>query len=99
MNTFILRQHHVRRYGGNPAVRAAVRQRAEPKGRRPMAIIESSVGPLPYLMTDFDQHSYEAPDAFTRFMPKAKLHTAVRPVKVYGYDRKVLLANDRIVTA
>jgi predicted TIM-barrel fold metal-dependent hydrolase len=71
----------------------------KPKGRRPMAIIESSVGPLPYLMTDFDQHSYEAPDAFTRFMPKAKLHTAVRPVKVSGYDRKVLLANDRIVTA
>ena len=64
-----------------------------------MAIIERSVGTLPYLMTDFDQHSYEAPDAFTRFMPKSKLHTAVRPVKVSGYDRKVLLANDRIVTA
>jgi predicted TIM-barrel fold metal-dependent hydrolase len=64
-----------------------------------MAIIESSVGKLPYLMTDFDQHSYEAPDAFTRFMPKDKLHTAVRPIKVSGYDRKVLLANDRIVTA
>ena len=64
-----------------------------------MAIIESSVGKLPYLMTDFDQHSYEAPDAFTRFMPKRKLHTAVRPIAVPGYDRKVLLANDRIVTA
>jgi predicted TIM-barrel fold metal-dependent hydrolase len=64
-----------------------------------MAIIESSVGALPYLMTDFDQHSYEAPDAFTRFMPKNKLHTAVRPITVSGYDRKVLLANDRIVTA
>jgi predicted TIM-barrel fold metal-dependent hydrolase len=64
-----------------------------------MAIIESSVGQLPYLMTDFDQHSYEAPDAFTRFMPKSKLHTAVRPINVSGYDRKVLLANDRIVTA
>jgi len=64
-----------------------------------MAIIESSVGQLPYLMTDFDQHSYEAPDAFTRFMPKSKLHTAVRPIRVSGYDRKVLLANDRIVTA
>jgi predicted TIM-barrel fold metal-dependent hydrolase len=64
-----------------------------------MAIIESSVGRLPYLMTDFDQHSYEAPDAFTRFMPANKLHTAVRPITVSGYDRKVLLANDRIVTA
>ena len=64
-----------------------------------MAIIEDSVGTLPYLMTDFDQHSYEAPDAFTRFMPQNKLHTAVRPITVSGYDRKVLLANDRIVTA
>jgi predicted TIM-barrel fold metal-dependent hydrolase len=64
-----------------------------------MAIIPDSVGTLPYLMTDFDQHSYEAPDAFTRFMPKNKLHTAVRPITVSGYDRKVLLANDRIVTA
>ncbi len=25
-----------------------------------MAIIQDSVGTLPYLMTDFDQHSYEA---------------------------------------
>jgi predicted TIM-barrel fold metal-dependent hydrolase len=64
-----------------------------------MAIIQDSVGTLPYLLTDFDQHSYEAPDAFTRYMPKGKLHTAVRPVTVPGYDRKVLLANDRIVTA
>jgi predicted TIM-barrel fold metal-dependent hydrolase len=64
-----------------------------------MAIIQASVGKLPYLLTDFDQHSYEAPDAFTRFMPKNKLHTAVRPITVSGYDRKVLLANDRIVTA
>jgi predicted TIM-barrel fold metal-dependent hydrolase len=64
-----------------------------------MAIIQGSVGKLPYPLTDFDQHSYEAPDAFTRFMPKNKLHTAVRPITVSGYDRKVLLANDRIVTA
>ena len=64
-----------------------------------MALIENSVGTLPYLMTDFDQHCYEATDAFTRFMPANKLHTAVRPVKVPGYDRKVLLANDKIVTA
>ncbi|WP_174183555.1 amidohydrolase family protein [Nocardia barduliensis] len=64
-----------------------------------MALIENTVGTLPYLMTDFDQHSYEAPDAFTRFMPKDKLHTAVRPIEAPGYGRKVLLANDRIVTA
>lgn len=64
-----------------------------------MALIQDSVGQLPYLMTDFDQHSYEAPDAFTRFMPKNKLHTAVRPIEAPGFDRKVLLANDRIVTA
>lgn len=64
-----------------------------------MAIIENTVGKLPYLLTDFDQHSYEATDAFTRFMPKNKLHTAVRPIEVSGYDRKILLANDRIVTA
>jgi hypothetical protein len=64
-----------------------------------MALIEGTIGTLPYLLTDFDQHSYEAPDAFTRFMPKQKLHTAVRPIEAPGYDRKVLLANDRIVTA
>ncbi|OOL33375.1 amidohydrolase [Rhodococcus rhodochrous] len=64
-----------------------------------MALIQNSVGKLPYLLTDFDQHSYEAMDAFTRFMPKNKLHTAVRPIEAPGFDRKVLLANDRIVTA
>ena len=64
-----------------------------------MALIENSVGTLPYLLTDFDQHSYEAADAFTRFMPKEKLHTAVRPIEAPGYDRKVLLANNRIVNA
>ncbi|MGW0043316.1 amidohydrolase family protein [Rhodococcus sp. NPDC003348] len=64
-----------------------------------MALIQNSVGQLPYLLADFDQHSYEAMDAFTRFMPKNKLHTAVRPIEAPGFDRKVLLANDRIVTA
>jgi hypothetical protein len=63
-----------------------------------MALIENTVGNLPYLMTDFDQHSYEAEDAFTRFMPKDKLRTAVRTIKAPGFDHKVLLANDRIVT-
>ena len=62
-----------------------------------MALIENTVGTLPYLMTDFDQHSYEATDAFTRFMPANKLHTAVRPVEVPGYDRKVLLANNKLL--
>lgn len=64
-----------------------------------MALIQNTIGELPYLLTDFDQHSYEAMDAFTRFMPKNKLHTAVRPIEAPGFDRKVLLANDRIVTA
>jgi hypothetical protein len=63
-----------------------------------MALIQDSVGTLPYLLTDFDQHSYEAEDCFTRFMPKKKLDTAVRPI-VAPSGRKVLLANDRIVTA
>jgi len=81
------------------AVSAAVRQRDELKRTPSDGDLESYVGPLSYLMTDFDQHSYEAPDAFTRFMTKPKLHAAVRPVKVSGYDRKVPLANDRIVTA
>jgi predicted TIM-barrel fold metal-dependent hydrolase len=64
-----------------------------------MALIQNTIGELPYLLTDFDQHSYEAMDAFTRFMPKNKMHTAVRPIEAPGFDRKVLLANDRIVTA
>jgi len=38
-----------------------------------MALIENTVGELPYLLTDFDQHSYESEDCFTRFMPKATL--------------------------
>ncbi|MFL6116389.1 MAG: amidohydrolase family protein [Catenulispora sp.] len=63
-----------------------------------MALIESTVGELPYRLVDFDQHSYEAEDCFTRFMPKAKLDRAVYPVKLAS-GRKVLLANDRIVTA
>ena len=36
-----------------------------------MALIEDTVGELPYKLTDFDQHSYEAEDCFTRFMPKS----------------------------
>ena len=63
-----------------------------------MALIENTVGELPYKLTDFDQHSYEAEDCFTRFMPKAKLDTAVRPI-IAPSGRKILLANDRIVTA
>jgi predicted TIM-barrel fold metal-dependent hydrolase len=62
-----------------------------------MALIQDTVGPLPYKLVDFDQHSYEAEDCFTRFMPKAKMDTAVRPI-VAPSGRKVLLANNRIVT-
>src|SRR3954468_3062185 len=63
-----------------------------------MALIDDTVGELPYRLLDFDQHSYEAEDCFTRFMPKAKLDKAVYPIRLAS-GRKVLLANDRIVTA
>ena len=63
-----------------------------------MALIKSSVGQLPYRLIDFDQHSYEAEDCFTRYMPSGKLDTAIYPVRT-ATGRKVLLANDRVVTA
>lgn len=63
-----------------------------------MALIERTAPELPYRMVDFDQHSYEAEDCFTRFMPKAKLDTAVYPIRSKS-GRKILLANNRIVTA
>jgi predicted TIM-barrel fold metal-dependent hydrolase len=63
-----------------------------------MALIQDTVGTLPYLITDLDQHSYEAQDCFTRFMPKAKLDTAIRTI-VAPSGAKILLANDRVVTA
>lgn len=63
-----------------------------------MALIQDTVGTLPYLITDLDQHSYEAEDCFTRYMPKAKIDTAIRPI-VTPSGTKVLLANERIVTA
>ncbi len=63
-----------------------------------MALIQDPVGTLPYRLVDFDQHSYEAQDCFTRFMPKAKLDTAVRPIMLPS-GHKALIANERIVTA
>ena len=63
-----------------------------------MALIENSVGELPYLLTDFDQHSYESEDCFTRHMPKSKMDKAVYPIRLAS-GRKVLLAHDRVVTA
>jgi predicted TIM-barrel fold metal-dependent hydrolase len=63
-----------------------------------MALIENNVGELPYQLLDFDQHSVESEDCFTRFMPKEKLDTSVRPI-LSASGRKILLANDRIVTA
>jgi len=42
-----------------------------------MALIEVTVGPLPCKLLDFDQHSYEAQDCSTPFMPKSKIDTAV----------------------
>jgi predicted TIM-barrel fold metal-dependent hydrolase len=63
-----------------------------------MALIQDTVGPLPYKLVDFDQHSYEAQDCFTRFMPKSKLNTAVHLIDT-PTGGKALLANERIVTA
>jgi predicted TIM-barrel fold metal-dependent hydrolase len=63
-----------------------------------MALIQDSVGTLPYRMVDFDQHSYEATDCFTRFMPKAKQDTAIRLIDMPS-GHKALLANERIITA
>lgn len=37
-----------------------------------MVIVEKIVGEFPYLITDFDLHSYEAEDCFTRFMPRRR---------------------------
>jgi predicted TIM-barrel fold metal-dependent hydrolase len=63
-----------------------------------MALIENTVGTLPYLLTDFDQHSYETEDCFTRHMPKNKIDTAVRPI-IAPSGHKILLAHNRIVTS
>ena len=63
-----------------------------------MTLIKSTVEPLPYKLLDFDQHSYEADDCFTRYMPKDKLDTAIYPVRTAS-GRSALIANDRLVTA
>lgn len=63
-----------------------------------MALIQDTVGPLPYQLVDLDQHSYEADDCFTRYMPKDKIDTAVR-LTTAPSGQKILLANDRVVTA
>ena len=63
-----------------------------------MSLIENTFGALPYQLIDFDQHSYESPDCFTRHMPKAKLDTAIRPI-VMPSGNKGLLANERLITA
>ncbi|MBE8516990.1 amidohydrolase family protein [Amycolatopsis sp. H6(2020)] len=53
---------------------------------------------LPYQMIDFDTHSYETEDCFTRFMPAAKKDTAIQTVRLAS-GKKVLLANHKIVNA
>ena len=63
-----------------------------------MTLIKSTVEPLPYKLLDFDQHSYEADDCFTRYMPAGKLDTAIYPVRTAS-GRNALIANDRLVTA
>src|SRR5205823_13603698 len=71
-----------------------IRSRRRRSGIATMALIEDTVGTLPYKLVDFDQHSYEAQDCFTRFMPKDKLDTAVRPIMLPS-GHKGLLANER----
>ena len=63
-----------------------------------MPMIENTVGELPYKLVDFDQHSYETDDCFTRFMPKDKIESAIYPIR-NSAGRKVLLAGNRIVNA
>lgn len=63
-----------------------------------MALIQDTVGTLPYKLIDLDQHSFEAHDCYTRYMPKDKLDTAVRAITLPS-GHQVLLANERIVTA
>ena len=63
-----------------------------------MTLIKSTVEPLPYKLLDFDQHSYEADDCFTRYMPKDKLDTAIYSVQTAS-GRSAVIANDRLVTA
>ena len=53
---------------------------------------------LAFRLFDCDTHCYETRDAFTRFMPAAKIETAVAPIHLAN-GREVLLANDRVVTA
>ncbi|MEV6876479.1 amidohydrolase family protein [Amycolatopsis sp. NPDC051128] len=55
-------------------------------------------GQLPYKMIDFDTHSYETEDCFTRFMPAAKKDSAIQTVRLAS-GKKVLLANHKIVNA
>ncbi|WP_372347914.1 hypothetical protein [Streptomyces sp. KL116D] len=66
-----------------------------------MALIENSIGELPTSCWISDQHSSRAADdCFTRFMrPGIASVTAVRPIMAADGKRKILLANDRIVTA
>src|ERR1022692_4760560 len=66
--------------------------------RSAMGLIKDTVGTLPYKLVDFDQHSYESDDCFTRFMPKDKIDTAIYPIR-NASGQKVLLAGNRIVNA
>ena len=63
-----------------------------------MALIQDTIGELPYKLIDFDQHSYEAEDCFTRFMPKDKIDTAIQLVATAS-GKKLLLANNRVINA
>jgi predicted TIM-barrel fold metal-dependent hydrolase len=52
---------------------------------------------LDYLIVDVDNHFYEPRDSFTRYLDKASLSRAVRPVQLDD-GREVIMAADREVT-
>jgi predicted TIM-barrel fold metal-dependent hydrolase len=54
-------------------------------------------GALPFALIDADEHYYEPRDAFTRHMPKALAHLAVR-VEDAGTERERVVVGDRPFT-
>jgi predicted TIM-barrel fold metal-dependent hydrolase len=54
-------------------------------------------GALPFPLIDADEHYYEPRDAFTRHMPKALAHLAVR-VEEAGTERERVMVGDRPFT-
>ncbi|WP_372349725.1 hypothetical protein [Streptomyces sp. KL116D] len=66
-----------------------------------MALIENSIGELPYKLLDSRPALVESCGRLLHQVhaPRDRLDTAVRPIMAADGKRKILLANDRIVTA